>query len=616
MLFAIIFRLMLAGQALASSPVTVTSPDALPLELSLVDYIIDEEQKLTFDEVLKLEPSKWSLAADKAFEMPIASVWLHFTIESKIGMPTLIEHRWNLPIDGATLYRRAGGGWAAIKPMRSFAPLFAVELVRGRQEFYLHLQNCRTLLMKSRLLVSSAYAVQADQYSGRDFIALLFGVTIALVMQNLGWFLFYRRAYFIFYVTYSLSTLGILAIASFHLPNFHQRLWVSLLWANAASVFLFMATALSLKRFTPKIFFAMVGLLVATTVFMGAEIAWGRLMPWYLPQIGLYIASIGAAIVRQRQGYKPATFFVAGWSMLTIGCLINAQAYTGHVPLILRFALYAAFAAESVFFAFAVGFKARISEAKATAENTHAFKQMEKVFYPHQIHQIREGSELENTMPTGAGEACVLCFDIVGSSKINHEKTKEFFRAVFRRCNEAMDEIYDPQTLIASGYRIKEMGDGFICSVGYPFKSPSGSLANDAYHLAQRFVSIFTEEVARFDYHEPLHCCIGLAMDSISGFYPAGGTKSYDLFGRSIVLANRYEAMRKVIIPEGLKGNLLILQERVYFSLDKGLRSGFVQYMLREHGAVVRDDPAADRLYYMEINAGEAERLTEMTKSA
>ncbi|MBM4253721.1 MAG: hypothetical protein FJ146_17270 [Deltaproteobacteria bacterium] len=616
MVFGLFFSFIISGQALALSPFTVTSAESLPLEMSAVDYVIDEEHKLTFDDVQKLEPSIWKLAADKAFDVPNASMWFHFVIDSKVNHPTLIEHRWNLPIDGATLYVRSGKGWTPLKPMRSFAPMFAVELVRGRQEFYLHLQNCRTLLMKSRLLVSSAYSLQADQYAGRDFVALLYGVTLALVLQNLGWFLFYRRAYFIFYVTYSLSTLGILAIASFHLPNFHQRLWISLLFANAVSVFCFMVTALSLKRFTPKTFYAMVTLLLATAIMMGGEIATKQPMPWYLPQIGLYIASIAAAVTRQRQGYKPATFFVAGWTMLTIGCFINAQAYTGHVPLLLRYALYAAFAAESVFFAFAVGFKARISEVKATSENTHAFKQMQKVFYPHQIDQIRDGSELEQTMPTGAGEACVLCFDIVGSSKINHEKTKDFFRAVFRRCNEAMDQNYDPLRLVASGYRIKEMGDGFICSVGYPFRSPSGSLANDAYYLAQEFVTIFTEEVAKFDYHEPLHCCIGIAMDSISGFYPAGGTKSYDLFGRSIVLANRYEAMRKVILPDGLHANLLILQERVYFSLDKTLRGGFVQYMLRDHEASVRDDPAADRLYYLEVGAAELLSLEVVTQSA
>ena len=348
----------------------------------------------------------------------------------------------------------------------------------------------------------------------------------------------------------------------------------------------------------------MASLLAAMVLLMATEILSSRLTPWYVPQIAMYAVAIIAAVLRLRQGYKPAAFLVAGWTVLTISYVINTQAYVGHVTTIWGYSLYIGFAAESVLFAIAVGFKARMSEVQVTTENTHAFKQMAKVFYPHQLSQIRTGRELEQTMPTGVGEACVICFDIVGSSKINHEKTKDFLRAIFRRCNEAMDHNYDPESLVASGYRVKEMGDGFICSVGYPFKTPSGSMANDALKLAQVFIAVFTEEADKFGYLEPLHCCIGMAMDSISGFYPAGGTKSYDLFGRSIVLANRYEGMRKVIYPDGLNANLLILQERVFYSLDPSLRSGFARYAVREHGTVVRDDSAAEYLYYKEI--GEA----------
>ncbi len=611
-----LLKLLVSGVALASSPGAITTLEGLPLEIGEVDYVVDESQKLSFETIKNLDASKWSQSSDKTFEIPRGSVWFRFTINSELRLPGIIEHRWNIPIDGATLYHHQGAEWIPIKPIRGFAPMFPVELSSGRHDFYLHLQNCRSYTMKTRLLISSAFRTGEDQYTGRDLIALLYGITIALILQTLAWFLLYRRSYFIYYITYSLSMLGILAIASFHLQNFMQWFWNLLFLTNAASIFSFMSSALSLRRFTPKIYYAMMVLLAAMTALIAVEITLGRLMPWFVPQIGIYGLSIAAAITRQRQGYKPAAFFVAGWTILTIGFLINAQAYAAHVSVVWRYALYIAFVAESVLFAVAVGFKARLSETQITAENANAFKQMAKVFYPHQLQQIRSGQELELTMPTGAGEACVICFDIVGSSKINHEKAKDFFRAVFRRCNEAMDQDYDPQNLVASGYRVKEMGDGFICSVGYPFKAPTGSMANDALQLSLRFVEIFTEEVASFAYHEPLYCCVGLAMDSILGFYPAGGTKSYDLYGRSIILANRYEAMRKVIFSDHLSASVLILQERVYYSLDRSARDGFVTYKLREHGSVVRDDPAAENLYYLEVNAAEAPVVITMTKSA
>jgi class 3 adenylate cyclase len=362
----------------------------------------------------------------------------------------------------------------------------------------------------------------------------------------------------------------------------------------------------------------MLGLLVAMTALIGTETIFDIELPWYLPQVALYSAAIYGAVLRHRQGDRPATFLCAGWTLLTIGYVINAFAYQYYMATFWRYSLYLTFAFESMMFAVAVGYKARLSELKAHFENMHAFRQMEKVFYPHQINQIRHGIELEQTMPTGSGEACVICFDIVGSSKINHEKTKDFLRNIFRRCNEAMDTGYDAQNLVASGFRIKEMGDGFICSVGYPFKSPTGSMARDALRLALSFNEIFDQEVRSFAYPEPLHCCVALAMDTISGFYPAGGTKSYDLFGRAIVLATRYEAMRKVMFADGLKSSVLITQERVYLSLDPRDRSTLTKYSLRDNNVSVRDDSAAEFVYYRKLPASAvyADEVIELPRSA
>ena len=590
--------------------------DQLPLEFNNVEYLIDPTGEINFSTAEGNRNLIWQRATESTFGMQPADVWMRFHIENDAPFPAILEHRWNLPIDDAQLYWRHNQTLTQIPPSRSYAPLFELNLPRGSHEFYLHLKNCKSHTMKSRFKISNAFEIHAQIFSTRDLVALLYGVTIAMILLNLGWLLIYKRSYFLYYILYSLSMLGILAVASFHVANFSQWLWNSMLLINAASVFLFMTTALSLRTYTPKIFYSMIIMLITMAALMAPEIAYGQHLPWYVPQIGLYAASIIGAVIRHRQGYKPATFLMAGWTLLTAGYVINALAYAASVGMIWRYSLYFAFAVESVFFAIAVGYKARLAELKVTVENTHAFRQMEKVFYPHQIQQIRTGIELELTMPTGSGEACVLCFDIVGSSKINHEKTKDFLRNVFRRCNEAMDDGYDPNRLVASGFRIKEMGDGFICSVGYPFKSLSGSMAGDGLGLAIRFLNIFTQEVEKFAYHEPLYCCIALAMDNISGFYPSGGTRSYDLYGRSIILATRYETMRKVMFPSGLTGSVLIAQERVFFSLAAAERSKFIKYSLRENHAVVRDDTAAEALYYLVVDDAAAADFSSLQLSA
>jgi class 3 adenylate cyclase len=211
---------------------------------------------------------------------------------------------------------------------------------------------------------------------------------------------------------------------------------------------------------------------------------------------------------------------------------------------------------------------------------------------------IKSGFQLEETMPTHGGEACVISFDIISSSTIQHEKAKDFFHRVFQRCNEVMMEGYDGRELRAGAYRIKELGDGFLCSVGYPFRSTHSSMAQGAYELALKFHAAFQEEVRIFKYSEPIHCGIGIAMDAIAGFYPATGVREYDLYGRAIILATRYEAMRKVLLRSSSRQSILTIQERVFLHLHDTAQASFEVFDLKAHHEVVRDDPEARNVYF------------------
>ncbi len=238
----------------------------------------------------------------------------------------------------------------------------------------------------------------------------------------------------------------------------------------------------------------------------------------------------------------------------------------------------------------------------------HAFRQLEKVFYPHQINSIKRGADIEQTMPTHTGEACVICLDIIRSSKIQHVRSKEFFRNYFRRCNAAMMEQYKIDPLQARGYRIKEMGDGFLCSVGYPFLSPEENITEGALLLALDFQKILEEESRILELDEPIHCCISVVLEQVTGFYPGSGTKEYDLFGRGIVLATRYEGLRNQLFPRDSSSSLIILQERVYQSLGRRYRPLFNCLELNDFGVTIRDDAAAERVFVRRlINGSESE---------
>jgi class 3 adenylate cyclase len=142
------------------------------------------------------------------------------------------------------------------------------------------------------------------------------------------------------------------------------------------------------------------------------------------------------------------------------------------------------------------------------------------------------------------------------------------------------------------------MGDGFLCSVGYPFQSLTVNPTNEAIDLAKRFAQVLHEEAAILHSETSVACGIGIALDSLTGFYPEAGTKEYDIYGQALVLATRYEGMRKTLFEAEKGRSVIIIQEVVYQSLDPSHRAGFIPMDLKELGVVVRDDPAATKLYY------------------
>jgi len=274
----------------------------------------------------------------------------------------------------------------------------------------------------------------------------------------------------------------------------------------------------------------------------------------------------------------------------------------------LGWSAYFAFALESMLFAIALAYRTRDSEQRAIKNKVHALSQLEKVVYPHQTDQTKNGMNLESTMPTLQGHACVLSFDIIGSTSIKHIKEKSFFRNVFMRCNNIISEGYDGKTMQASAYRVKELGDGFLCSVGYPFASISNNSANDAVELAKRFAQVLAEDSEILHTATPVVCGIGIALDTITGFYPEVGTKEYDIYGPALALAKRYEGMRHILFENEKDRSVLIVQEVVYLSLDPSYRAGFAPVDLEMRGLVVRDDPSATKLYYLFLDSAAAKQ--------
>ena len=310
-------------------------------------------------------------------------------------------------------------------------------------------------------------------------------------------------------------------------------------------------------------------------------------------QIHIAISILGGLIhILTHLRYKTARLICAAYVVLILGALNDVLYHSGYVDT----GNYSPYSFLGFLLVQSSILSGKFSQAFSRSE--HGYRQLSKVVYPHQIERIQVGEELETTMKTTPGEGFVISFDIVQSSKILHYKLKDFLASVIYDCSTDLMVGYDPQKMEANGYRIKELGDGFICSIAYPFLAPSGqNPANLAIDLAFTFVSNLEKNVEKFDLGIDVFCGIGIAMGSLQGYYPKVGAKEYDLFGRAIVLATRYEAMRKRLFAKE-KNHSIILQNAVYYSLSSEYKDRFTKLKITDR-TKVRDDSEASELYYL-----------------
>ena len=262
------------------------------------------------------------------------------------------------------------------------------------------------------------------------------------------------------------------------------------------------------------------------------------------------------------------------------------------------------------------GVRARFySRSTDASTRQHLYNQLSKLVYSHQLEMIKHGEELEATMPLKEGKAIVSVFDVQRSTEIKHEKTQEFFMNVFESFLVICMRGYEHNPLRSRAFRLKETGDGYISTVGYPFlPTEARSLADSAVSTALTMLDAFNKEVEKFNYSRPIKASIGLAYNSIQGTFQSAGIRSYDLYGEAIIQAAKYEELRK--IPElwdlfsehaaklGLAYfHLLIVQEVVYNSLSPSYRDLFIEVDLSDPRLFTGDeemryDPEARYIYF------------------
>lgn len=501
-------------------------------------------------------------------------------------------------------------------------PIFDLRLEPGENTFLIRQKSRDVFMLDWRLY-------QPDDFYSRIVPELMlfggfFAICFALAFYNLVIFFVNRELSHVFYFFY----LNCYAVAQLYLTGFFKQIFfhgvgpelnqLGIISINCALFFTiyFIYFFLDFQKYKPWFgriihgYALLLSLPISLALFQ--EIPWAAKASHVLSVSGSLMAVLAAVIAFKRR-HPLASFFLVAWSMLIVGNVVQVLHLLGSVPdqpwiVSLNF-IGASF--EAIIISYALAHKMRFARLEEAQRRRHAFLQLEKMVYPHQMEQMKEGGILESTMPHASGEAVVICLDIIASTSSYIDNLPNFLRRFFDRCGHLMNRDYQGDPISSSGFRIKEMGDGFLCAVGFPFQTPPGRVSHEvAIQLAFGFLNAFDEEFSETISETRTYCSIGIARGRIEGFFTVSGIRSYELFGDGIVLATRYESLRKQW-PADRPGHMITMPTRMYESLPLHLQPLFQQCRLSPGSAMIRNDAEADAFYRGIFEAGEARRILE-----
>ncbi len=317
---------------------------------------------------------------------------------------------------------------------------------------------------------------------------------------------------------------------------------------------------------------------------------------------GAYFIAFINALYHYRRKTLYAAFFVLAWASVLIAFVFFAA---NRVYWQLPFGtevVNIGILIEILIFSSVMSLRSHRKQAQAIRSKSHILSELRKIVFPHQLSQMANKTRLEETLPTSLGQACILKLTIEDGSFLQHAQWPQTLQKLQSLWYERLIQDYDSKTMSSSGYRIKELSDGVLCAIGYPFATSSGNPVQTAYTLALDFHDLVERISRELDAEEAIRCHIALSWGPVQGFFPKVGIQEYDLQGLAIVHATRYRAMANDCARLlNTKADLLVLQATVYHSLPRNLRESFVCLDLAEAGLFVRDDPKASQLYVREI---------------
>ncbi|NRA63373.1 MAG: hypothetical protein HRU19_02750 [Pseudobacteriovorax sp.] len=454
----------------------------------------------------------------------------------------------------------------------------------------------------------------ADDIADREqFLSVLLAIFFMAILFNMALFFVYKARLYFYYLLniISVALFAMIVTSVYYIPFLTEYSSGVETLIGLSGIFSLLCTYefLSIRTRYPRLnicfkFIFIISCLTATSLSLELNLLTKNLST-KIYGISMALCFLFSIYVFLKERYFHLLIYTFGYGIFLVGTVIQAIIWADALPKVFPFYSNVIFvyatALENIFMLLAMGNKIYITEK----QRVHGYSELAKLFFPHQLKMIESGKKIETTMPVGNGEALVIAFDVVGSSKIPHDEFASLMEDFSGKCRDLMMEGYCEDKLVSSGFMIKEMGDGFLCSVGFPFQAPTNATADCAVELAEKIMNLFRVHSKELTQKYTVHCSAGISRGDVNSFFSKSGVIRYDLWGRAIVHAVRYEALRSKIFQNITKKteDIIIIQDSVYDGLSPEIRASFCLVELENYQFRVRDDERAKRLAYKLLQA-------------
>jgi signal transduction histidine kinase/DNA-binding response OmpR family regulator len=387
-----------------------------------VEVLEDPTRQLTFKEIS-------SGAYDNKFVKSSRSIlnfgytpsyyWIRFKIRNTVART---DRTWILEV-GNTLLQRIqffcidANGKITFKETGEDVPFHKREVEARAFLFGLPIDQYATSTFYLRLSGNDNKMLdmvvwEKDRYAkylrGSDVIlAFYFGMLFALSAYNLFLFFSIGDRSYLYYVLFVAST----AFSQLYASGWgREYLGLDLLFGGYSFIIypylgvlfgcLFSIRFLNIKSFSPVMYKALTGYLFVLTMVTGLGF-YKPFLPLVLKisavlMILAAIALVSTSVFIARKGYRPARYFLVGWSIVMVGVLIMQLKHLGYLPVTLftRYAMRFATSFETIIFSLGLADRLHTTklQLKMKTLETHQLAESEKMksdFFSNITHEFR-----------------------------------------------------------------------------------------------------------------------------------------------------------------------------------------------------------------------------------